>query len=139
MPREGDPSGCWWPPSYSTWNTTTVSFSFSVSLIVAQFTIFGIFSGPKLLELFWCPKQRFFGEIGANMGLQSMFSTQKLYFSDRCLNEVFWVSNGNCMPKLWPREVDVPIYLNAAHSFGTSSPKIRFLDVYGFPLFLNNK
>ncbi len=43
------------------------------------------------------------------------------------------------MAKLRTWEVDVPIYPNGAHSFGASSPRIRFLDVYGFPLFLNNK
>jgi hypothetical protein len=35
-----DPGGYWWPPAYSTWAHTIVSFSFPVSLIVAQFTIF---------------------------------------------------------------------------------------------------
>ena len=36
-----DPRGYWWPPTYSTWTPTIVSFSFPVSLIIAQFTIFG--------------------------------------------------------------------------------------------------
>ena len=44
LPKGGnDPGGYWWTPSYSTWIPTIVSFSFSVSLIVAQFTIFGSF------------------------------------------------------------------------------------------------
>ena len=38
-----------------------------------------------------------------------------------------------------PEKIDVPIYPNGARSFGASSPRVRFLDVYGFPLFLNNK
>ena len=38
-----DPGGYWWPPTYSTWTPTIVSFSFPISLIVAQFTIFGSF------------------------------------------------------------------------------------------------
>jgi hypothetical protein len=42
------------------------------------------------------------------------------------------------MPKLRPREVDVPTYPNGAHNLGVSSPRVRSLDVYGFPLFLNN-
>lgn len=50
--RKNDPSGCWWPPAYPTWTPTMVSFSFSVSLIVAQFTIFGSFLGPELREPF---------------------------------------------------------------------------------------
>jgi len=33
------------------------------------------------------------------------------------------------MPKLRPRKVVVPIDPNEAHSFGASSPKVRFLDV----------
>jgi hypothetical protein len=47
-----DPSGYWWPPTYSTWTPTIISFSFSISLIVAQFTIFGSFSSPELPEPF---------------------------------------------------------------------------------------
>ena len=47
-----DPGGCWWPPTYPIWTPTTVSFSFLVFVIVAQFTIFSIFSGPKLPEPF---------------------------------------------------------------------------------------
>jgi hypothetical protein len=46
-----DPGGYWWPLAYSTWTHTIVSFSFSVSLIVAQFTIFRSSSGPELPEL----------------------------------------------------------------------------------------
>ena len=38
-----DPGGYWWPPTYSSWTPAIVSFSFPVSLIVAQFTIFGGF------------------------------------------------------------------------------------------------
>jgi len=40
-----DLGGFWWPPTYFTWTPTTVSFNFLVSLIVAQFTIFGSFLG----------------------------------------------------------------------------------------------
>ena len=43
------------------------------------------------------------------------------------------------MPKLRPREVETLIYANGTHSFGASSPRVRVLDVYGFPLFTNNK
>ena len=38
-----DRGGYWWLPTYSTWAPTIVSFSFPVSLIVVQFTIFGNF------------------------------------------------------------------------------------------------
>ena len=44
-------------------------------------------------------------------------------------NEVSYTSNGDRMPKLWPQEVDVPIYPNGAHRLGNSSPRVRFLDV----------
>ena len=44
-----DPGGYWWPPAYSTWGPTIVSFIFSVS---AQLTIFSTFSGRELLEPF---------------------------------------------------------------------------------------
>ena len=54
-------------------------------------------------------------------------------------NEVWCTLNEDHMPKLHPWEVETPIYPNRAHSFGASSPRIRFLDVSGFALFLNNK
>ena len=43
------------------------------------------------------------------------------------------------MQTLRPREVETPIYSNGAHIFGASSPRVRFLDVSGFTLFLNNR
>jgi hypothetical protein len=33
------------------------------------------------------------------------------------------------MPKLRPREVDVPTYPNVTHSLGVSSPRVMSLDV----------
>ena len=44
-------------------------------------------------------------------------------------NDVSCASNEASMPKLQPREVETPIYTNGAHSFGASSPTVRFLDV----------
>ena len=44
-------------------------------------------------------------------------------------NEVWFVANRDCMPKLRPREVETPIYPNGAHSFGASSPRVRVSDV----------
>ena len=44
-------------------------------------------------------------------------------------NEVWYVSNGDRMPKLRPWEVETPIYPNGAHSFGASSPRVRVLAV----------
>ena len=57
-------------------------------------------------------------------------------------NDISCASNGDSMPKLQPREINVPIYLDETHSLAfhlISSQRVRFLDVYGFPLFLNNK
>jgi len=42
------------------------------------------------------------------------------------------MSNRHRMPKLQPREVDVPIYPNRAHSFGASSPRVNFFGCLGF-------
>ena len=47
-------------------------------------------------------------------------------------NEVWCMSNEDCMPKLRPREVETPIYPNEAHSFGASSPTVRFFGYLGF-------
>ena len=44
-------------------------------------------------------------------------------------NEIWCASNEDRMPKLRSQEVNVPIYPNGAHSFGTSSPRVTFLDV----------
>ena len=41
--KVNDPGGYWWPLTYSSWTPTIVSFSFLVSLIIAQFTIFSSF------------------------------------------------------------------------------------------------
>ena len=54
-------------------------------------------------------------------------------------NDVSCVSNRDSMPKLHPWEVETPVYPNGAHSVRASSPRVRFLDVEGSPLFLNNK
>ena len=42
-------------------------------------------------------------------------------------NDVSCVSNRDSIPKLRPWEVETPIYPNGAHSFGASSPRVRFL------------
>ena len=46
-------------------------------------------------------------------------------------NDVSCVSNRDSMPKLRPWEVETPIYPNEAHSFGASSPRVRFLGCLG--------
>jgi hypothetical protein len=48
-------------------------------------------------------------------------------------NNVSYASNGDRMEKLRPREADVLTCPNGSHmTFGASSPRVRFLDVYGF-------
>ena len=49
-------------------------------------------------------------------------------------NDVSCASNGDSMPKLRPSEVETPIYPNRAHSFGASSPRVRFLGCLGFSI-----
>ena len=72
----------------------------------------------------------FFGKIGSNMSIWIDVAHKKICTPQIDLyNEVRYASNGDCMPKLHPREVEAPIYRNGAHSFGTSSPRVRFLDV----------
>ena len=112
-----DPTGYWWPPAYSTWTPTIVSFSFSVSLIVAQFTIFGSFSGPELPEPFWGPKRRFWASnlwrIWFRNGID--IPCQQCSPQIDIFNDVSCASNGDSMPKLRPLEIDVPIYPDEAH------------------------
>ena len=81
-----------------------------------------------------------FGKIGRNMALWTDVAhiescTPQIYIS----NELLSVSNKDRIPKLRPWEVETPIYPNGTHNFGASSPRVRFLDVSVFPLFLNNK
>lgn len=78
-----DPGGCCWPTAYSTWTPTTIAFMFWVSFIIAHFTIFASFLGPKLLKPFWGPKWHFFGKPRVNMIFWLIFSIQKLYSLDR--------------------------------------------------------
>ena len=74
-----------------------------------------------------------------------MVPRNDVYHTESCTpwidisNELFIISNRDRMPKLRPREVETPIYPNGTHNFGASSPRVRFLDVSVFPLFLNNK
>jgi hypothetical protein len=63
-------------------------------------------------------------------------ASMMLFCLDRCRpridlsNELSCALNRDRMQKLRPREVDVLTYPNGAHmTFGTSSPRVRFLDV----------
>jgi hypothetical protein len=63
------------------------------------------------------------------MDCTSMLLTQNCSPRIDLSNEVWNASNRDRMPKLRPREVDVPTYPNGAHSLGVSSPRVRYLDV----------
>ena len=82
----------------------------------------------------------FFGKTESKMGpctnvahIKSCSSWIDIY------NKLLNASNRDQMPKLRPQEVETLIYPNGTHNFGTSSPRVSFLDVYSFTLFLNNK
>jgi len=111
-----DLGGYCWPPTYSTWIHAIVSFGFLVSLHVGKFTIFGSFSGPKLLKLFWVPKWCFWQKRGptwlCHQSLPLGSCITQIYLS----SEVFFMSNRDRMRNLWPPQFDVPIYPNRAYS-----------------------
>ena len=71
-----DPRGYWWPPTYSTWTPTIISFSFLVSLIVAQFTIFG---SCRVLN-FWSHFEALNDVFSASNGSTNMSLFRTWYF-----------------------------------------------------------
>ena len=76
-----------WPPTYSSWNPTIVSFSFPVSLIIAQFTIFGSFRVLNFRSRFEALNDVFSASnVWENM---SPFQTQYLLLMDVVLEEIF--------------------------------------------------
>ena len=82
-----DPGGYWWPPTYSSWTPTIVSFSFPVSLIVVQFTIFGSFRVLNFRSRFEALNDVF----STSNGLKNMSSFQTLYllYMDVVLKQIF--------------------------------------------------
>ena len=135
-----DPGGYWWPPAYSTWTPTIVSFSFSVSLIVAQFTIFGSFRVLNFRSRFEALNEVFSASNGReNM---SLFWTWYLLFMDVVLEHIFLTMYHARQTKVVCQSYDLgklmyQITQRGPHS-DVSPPRVRFLDVCGFPLFLNN-
>ena len=74
-------------PTYSTWTPTIVSFNFPVSLIVAQFTIFGNFRVLNFQSRFEALNDVFSASNGrANM---SLFWIHYLFFKDVVLKHIF--------------------------------------------------
>ena len=84
---QNDLGGYWCPPTYSTWTPTIVSFSFPISLIVAQFSIFGSF---RVLN-FWSHFEALNDVFLASNGQENMspFQTQFLLFMDVVLKQIF--------------------------------------------------
>ena len=82
-----DPGGYWWPPTYSSWTPTIVSFSFPISLIVAQFTIFSSF---RVLN-FWSRFEALNDVFLASNGRENMspFWTSYLLLMDVVLKHIF--------------------------------------------------
>ena len=111
-----DSGGYWWPLAMSTWTTTIVSLSFSVSLIVAQFTIFSSFSIMNFQSHFEALNDFFWENREQHGSMDECFSSKSCSSWVDISNEILCVSNGGRMPKLQPWEVDVPIYPNGAHS-----------------------
>ena len=72
----------------------------------------------------------FLGKRGATWIVDPCFSPKICSPRIDISNKVWNLSNGDRMPKLRPREVDVLTYPNGAHmTFGASTPRVRFFDV----------
>ena len=96
-------------------------------LFLAVFRVLNFWSRFEALnDVFWEN-----GEQDASM--DQCFSFRSCTPRTDISNELLSASNGDQMPKLRPREVETPIYPNGTHSFGASSPRVRFLDVSVFP------
>ena len=110
---------------------------------------------PLSLSVFWFRHSLLFLAVYWVLNFQSRFEALNDVFwengeqhgsMDRCFlfqicspwidisNEVWFASNRDRMPKLHPREAETPIYPNGVHSFGASSPRVRFLGCLGFSI-----
>ena len=96
--RHNDPGGYWWPPTYSTWTPTIVSFIFLVFLIVAQFTIFGSFRVLNFQSRFEALNDIFSTSNGQEK--TSLFQTQYLSFMDVVLEQIFLTMYHACQTEV---------------------------------------
>ena len=125
-----DLGGYWWPPTYST-SPTIVSFSFLVSLIVAQFTIFDSFRVLNFQSRFEALNEVFLVSNGReNM---SLLQTQYFLFIDLVLEETFLMMYHARQTEVVcqsydPRKLMYQVIQWGPHS-GVSPPTVRFLDV----------
>ena len=111
-----------------------------VSLIVAQFTIFGSFRVLNFRSRFEALNDVFSASNGQEK--MSSFQTQNFPFMDVVLEEIFLT-----MYHLRQMEVVCQSYDHEKLMYqvtqrgpysGVSPPRVRFLDVYCFPLFINS-
>ena len=141
MESEGtDPRGYWWPTTYCSWTPTIVSFSFPISLIVGQFTIFGSF----WVLNFWSHFEALNDVFLASNGQENMipFQTSCLLFMNVVLKEIFLTIYHACQSEVVCYNYDLgklmyQVTQRGPH-FGVSPPRVRFFGCVGFPLFLNN-
>ena len=103
-----------------------VSFIFSVSLIVAQFTIFSSFRVLKFQSRFEALNDIFLGKMGATWVHGPMLLFPSCSSRIDISNEILCASNRDRMPKLRPWEVDVPIYPNRAHNLAFHLLRLGF-------------
>ena len=88
-------------------------FQFYSFLNYSTIYYFWKFSGPKLLELFWGPKRRFFCIKWSGENESILNSIFVIYGCSPWIdlsNDVSCTPNGGSMPKLRPREIYVPSY-----------------------------
>ena len=137
--EHADLGGCWWPPAYPTWTPTTVSFSFSISLIIAQFTIFGSFLGPELSNRFEALNYIFYWENQEQHGSLTNVSHSNIVV----LRQIF-------LTRYFARQTEIVCESydprKLMYQFTQTGPIVwRFISwgqVFGclcFPFFLNNK
>jgi hypothetical protein len=67
-----------------------------------------------------------------------IFSTNYRSPRKEISNDVSYASNGDSMPKLQAREIDVPNYLDRGHILAFHILRLGFFGCLVFPLFLNN-
>ena len=132
-----DPGGYWWPPNYSSWTPTIFSFSFSVSLILAEFTIFGSFRVLNFRSCFEVLNDVFSASNGEEN--ISLFQNQYSLFMDVFLEQIFLTMYHARQMKVVcqsydPEKLMYQVTQWGPH-FGVSPPRVRFLDVQGFHCF----
>jgi hypothetical protein len=115
-----DAGGYRWPPTFSNW-VKIVSWQFGNLLFLSVFRVLNFRSRFEALnDVFWASTS---GKYHHDTLIYS--SNPRIDLS----NELLCPPNGDCMPKLCPREVDTPNYPNGVHkTVGFSSSEVSVLD-----------